>query len=492
MEVLLPEEQRNEAREFLMHPALLDASLHALGSDLLGDAKDGPRVPFAWSGVCLHAVGASTLRVRLSPVGADGVSLTAVDENGAAVLSVESLVSRAFSPTQSGGLHGGGDLDSLYAMEWVEASVASASDGSADGSLEDWVFLGNASGTVDQAGESHSDLESLQRSIELGRDVPQVIVVPIGCLPGRSERDVSEDGVVGMPFGVRARVFGALDWLQRLLGDERFVGCRVVLVSSGAVGVGDGEGVLDLAGGAVWGLMSSAQSENPGRFVVVDVDGSHGLVEAVRGALGCGEGRVAVRAGVVLVPRLAHVGASGSGLGIPTGAPEWCLCANGDGSLDGLSLVEVIEPVQVLGAGEVRVGVRAAGLNFRDVLIALGVYPERASIGGEGAGVVLEVGPGVLGFEPGDRVMGLFGGAFGPVAVADHRLLARVPDGWSFAQAASVPIVFLTACYAFVDLAHIREGERLLVHAGTGGVGMAAIAVGASSGCRGVRDREYW
>ncbi len=103
-------------------------------------------------------------------------------------------------------------------------------------------------------------------------------------------------------------------------------------------------------------------------------------------------------------------------------------------------------------------------------------------VGGEGAGVVLEVGAGVVGFGLGDRVMGLFDGAFGPVAVADHRLLERVPEGWSFAQGASVPIVFLTAYYALMDLAGVREGERLLVHAGTGGVGMAAIQLAAYLG----------
>ena len=82
------------------------------------------------------------------------------------------------------------------------------------------------------------------------------------------------------------------------------------------------------------------------------------------------------------------------------------------------------------GAGQVRVGVRAAGLNFRDVLIALGMYPGDAGLlGSEGAGIVTEAGPGVTGLAPGDKVMGLFTGAFGPVAVTDARLLAPVPDG---------------------------------------------------------------
>jgi NADPH:quinone reductase-like Zn-dependent oxidoreductase/acyl carrier protein len=121
--------------------------------------------------------------------------------------------------------------------------------------------------------------------------------------------------------------------------------------------------------------------------------------------------------------------------------------------------------------------VRAAGLNFRDVLIALDLYPGQAVMGSEGAGVVLETGPGVTGLVPGDRVTGMLGAGFGPVAVTDARLLAPIPGHWSFARAASVPITFLTAWYALTDLARARPGQRLLVHAAAGGVGMAAVRI---------------
>ncbi|MFC5945364.1 zinc-binding dehydrogenase [Micromonospora harpali] len=119
---------------------------------------------------------------------------------------------------------------------------------------------------------------------------------------------------------------------------------------------------------------------------------------------------------------------------------------------------------------------RAAGVNFRDVLIALGMYPDPSAVmGSEGAGVVLEVGPGVDDLSPGDRVFGLFEPGFGPQVVAQRQRIARVPSGWSFVEAASVPVVFLTAYYALHDLAGLRSGESVLVHSGAGGVGMAAI-----------------
>jgi NADPH:quinone reductase-like Zn-dependent oxidoreductase/acyl carrier protein len=114
-------------------------------------------------------------------------------------------------------------------------------------------------------------------------------------------------------------------------------------------------------------------------------------------------------------------------------------------------------------------------LNFRDVLIALGMYPGEAPVGSEAAGVVLEVGAGVTDLKPGDRVFGLVPDAFGPVAVADRRTVVPMPSGLSFVEAAAVPVVYLTAYYGLVDLAGLRAGERLLVHAAAGGVGMAAV-----------------
>ncbi|NVN79718.1 alcohol dehydrogenase catalytic domain-containing protein, partial [Enterococcus avium] len=120
---------------------------------------------------------------------------------------------------------------------------------------------------------------------------------------------------------------------------------------------------------------------------------------------------------------------------------------------------EVQAPLQ---AGQVRVAVAAVGVNFRDVVAALGMYPGQAPpLGAEGAGVVLETGPEVTDLAVGDAVMGFLGGA-GPLAVVDQQLVTRVPQGWSFAQAAAVPVVFLTAWYGLADLAEIKAGESVL------------------------------
>jgi NADPH:quinone reductase-like Zn-dependent oxidoreductase len=189
---------------------------------------------------------------------------------------------------------------------------------------------------------------------------------------------------------------------------------------------------------------------------------------------------LAVREGTVFVPRLARTDEGGV-LAVPADGVGWRLRTGDRGTLEDLALVAAPEMAEALEPGQVRVGMRAGGLNFRDVMVTLGlVSPNLAptvesAVGGEGAGVVLEVGPGVEGLVVGDRVMGLFSGGVGSVSVTDRRLVARVPEGWSFAQAATVPAVFLTAYYGLVDLADLKPGESVLVHAGTGGVGMAAV-----------------
>ncbi|KIQ66884.1 hypothetical protein TR51_05525 [Kitasatospora griseola] len=271
------------------------------------------------------------------------------------------------------------------------------------------------------------------------------------------------EGVLGDAVVSPGSVAEALTAVQDFLAGP---GERLVVHTRGAVAVVPGDVVSDPEASAVWGLVRSAQSEHPGRFVLVDAD-------ELPDSLSVGdEDQVAVRQGAVHVPRLVR--------SAPEEALDGRLTQTGTGSLDDLAFLPYEQAP--LGPWEVRVAVRAAGLNFRDVLIALGVYPDPALLGSEGAGVVTEVGAEVTGLRPGDRVAGLLPGAFGRVAVADHRALVRIPDEWTFTQAASVPIAFMTAWYGLFDLGELRAGDRVLIHAGTGGVGMAAVQLALNSG----------
>jgi polyketide synthase 7 len=269
-------------------------------------------------------------------------------------------------------------------------------------------------------------------------------------------------GAGGLVASVYAATHDALGVLQSWLADDES-GVLVVL-THGAVGL-PGEDVTDLAGAAVWGLARSAQAEHPGRVVLVDSDGSVDLGTVT----GCGEPQLVARRGVVYAARLAPVRA-GAVLELPVGG--WRLAPGGGGTLEDV-VVQSCPRVE-LAPEQVRVAVAAVGVNFRDVLVALGMIPGSGQVGYEGAGVVVEVGPGVAGLAVGDAVLGSLGVA-GSEAVVDARLVTVVPAGWSLVTAAGVPVVFLTALYGLSVLAGVQAGQRVLVHAATGGVGMAAV-----------------
>ncbi|MFJ4658842.1 type I polyketide synthase [Nocardia sp. NPDC088792] len=430
-EVALPV---GEATGFGMHPALLDAALHASALGGFVEREDVAHLPFVWSGVSLYATEATVLRVIIAPAGRDAVSLRVFDAAGHPVAFVESLTVR---PVDTGQLGRTPHRDALFRVEWTAVPVPHA----------------------------NSDYD----------------ITVFECPP-------TVDGVVE---AVHAATQRTLEAMQRWLGEDRPENARLIVLTRGAMAARAGEQVTDLAHAAVWGLVRAAQAENPGRIMLADLEEStardaisqnaHDAIAAnardviVQTLPETGEPQVAIRSGAVFAPRLTRA-ARQDVLVPPAGESSWRLDIAGQGTLENLVLVADPAARTPLAAGEVRIAVRAAGLNFRDVLNALGMYPGDAGLLGlEGAGVVIEIGPGVTDLAVGDRVMGLLSGAFGPVTVADRRLITKLPAGWTFAQGASTTLVFLTAYYGLVDLAEIRAGTKVLVHAAAGGVGMAAV-----------------
>ncbi|MEV5162847.1 SDR family NAD(P)-dependent oxidoreductase, partial [Streptomyces sp. NPDC053728] len=448
-EVALPDGA--EAERFGLHPALLDSALHAMGLNGGGEARDeavGVGLPFAWSGVSLYAVGASVLRVRITPT-SSGVRVLAADDSGSPVAHVESLVLRPVTAEQLAAP--GADQTELFHLEWAPLPVPPLPP---DGPARRWAVIGEG-WPVALGAEPYADLSAVDPAVDL-------VLVTHGVATGVEGEDLASD--------VRRSVHELLTLVQEWLADPRFADALLVVTTCGAVAPRGEDALFDLGGAAAWGLIRSAQSENPGRLVLVDLDDSHA---ALLPALATGEPQLAIRGGDAFVPRLGRPSAAEAL--VPPGDAPWRLDIAEKGTLENLVLAACPDAAEPLAPGTVRVGMRAAGLNFRDVLIALGVYPGDATMGIEGAGIVLETGPGVTSLEPGDRVMGLFSGAFGPVAVTDRRTVARIPDGWSFTEAASAPVVFMTAYYALVDLGGLQPGESVLVHAAAGGVGMAAV-----------------
>ncbi|MET8630991.1 SDR family NAD(P)-dependent oxidoreductase, partial [Kitasatospora sp. NPDC004669] len=452
---------------FGIHPALLDAALHAIALTAADDDQAaGPLLPYNWGGVTLHAVDARSIRVEVERTGTDQVSLLITDEAGQPVLTVDELTLRRIAPEQLANAGSKPSGDSLFRLDWTPlTNLETTGDSPAIAVIaadcgpgaEVGAAVGAAVGAV-----VHPSLAELAAAGPL----PEFVVAPVsgaadnGADPVQAAHDT----------GARALAL-VQEWLAAGFDGST----RLVVLTGGAVATHPAEDVADLAASTAWGLVRAVQSENPDQFVLLDVDGLEVSWQAVPAALATGEPQLAVRVGQVVVPRLAPVGGADI-LARPTDpGAVWRLDSTGKGTLENLALCTTAEPTRELAAGEVRIAIRAAGLNFRDVLIALGMYPGDAPIVSEGAGVVVEVGPGVANVAPGDRVMGLIGGAAGPVAVTDHRWVTPMPTGLTFQQAAAIPITFLTAYYGLVDLTTVSPGERILIHAGTGGVGMAAI-----------------
>ncbi|WP_372352422.1 type I polyketide synthase [Streptomyces sp. KL116D] len=341
-EVALPDEHRQQASGFGIHPALLDAALHApllqiAGADRGGDGQPEERaqelrLPFAWNGLVLHAAGASVLRVRLAQPEPAALSLAAADETGALVVSMDSLTSRVVSAEQLDTAAGAPRNDSLFGVDWTELPPAPARRPEP---VPSWVLVATA-----------EDVATLADDVESGgAEAPAVAVL----------RAVGGDGE-GAVLELATRV---LEVVQCWLDGPGLEDSRLAVVTRGAVPAGDGT-VTDPAGTAVWGLVRAAQAENPDRIVLIDTDtdadagagpdsvtdtgtdhatdhatGTEQLAELLGAVLSGGEPQVAVRGTVLSVPRLARVGGQQPSA---TGAfgPQGTVLVSGAGSLGGL------------------------------------------------------------------------------------------------------------------------------------------------------------
>ncbi|WP_443058881.1 type I polyketide synthase [Streptomyces sp. NBC_00400] len=260
-EVGLPEERHDEAGSFGLHPALFDAALHIASGD--------GALPFAWTGVSLFATGARALRVRLRRTGPASVSVLVTDTSGRAVAAAESLTARPV-PTLSSG-----HSNALFQVDLVPEQVTAAP--------VSCVQLG--SGELPTGARSLPDLAALVAEIGSGTAVPEAVIVEV------PRADTA-----------RTALARTLALLQAWLADERLAAARLVFLTRST---DDRSG---LAAAAVQGLVRSAQSENPGRFALVDVDEHDASATAVPAALTSAEPQLVIRAGVAHARRLARAG----------------------------------------------------------------------------------------------------------------------------------------------------------------------------------------
>ncbi len=321
-----------DTRGLVVHPALLDSALHALGFGDETAKSDGPLLPFAWIGVTAHAAEPAMLRVRLRGSADDGVRLTVADGEGAPVLSVDSLALRPAI------LRSDAPRDALFRNKWVEVRPAS----------------GVAAETIAAVGiESDHftvfpDLAALENAVSAGLPAPGAVLVS------------------GSRGSVRESARHALKLVQWWSARPEFAASRLVFLFSGAVATRTGEGVPDLAGAAAIGLVRSAQTEEPGRFVLLDADEI--TPATITAALAADEPELALRGGQVLARRLVRV--------LPRGpasfaaAEDTVLITGGTGTLGGLLARHLVTAHGVRRL--VLVGRRGHAPELHDELTALG------------------------------------------------------------------------------------------------------------------------
>jgi polyketide synthase 5 len=497
--VALPGSIRSQQGGYGIHPALLDVCFQAVGAhpDLHADT----------TGTLMLPLGVRRLRARASTrnahycyvqmvsanAGAVEVDIEVLDEHGAVLLTVTGL--RLGTGVSASGQRDRTLNERLLTIDWrrqdaPEADTAAAGEWlviAADEADMLSTELAEAMKLADAQvatmiwphSADHVALAEQMRTQLTARPFSGVVVVTPPSL-GPADAETARKGGDLVRHLVR---------IVRELPDVPGEPPRLLLVTRGAQTVVEGD-VANLEQGGLRGLMRVIGMEHPGlAATTVDIDeGTDTKQIAAQLLSGSDEDETAWRRGEWYTARLnltplqpderrsTVVDPAKGGMRLQVRAP-------GDLQSAELAAYDRVPP----GPGEIEVSVAACNLNFADVLIAFGRYPSfegrLPQLGADFAGVVTAVGDGVTDHRIGDRVAGIsISGAWCTFVTCDAGLAVKIPEGVTLGQAAAVPSAHATAWYGLHDLARIEEGDKVLIHSATGGVGQAAVAIARAAG----------
>ncbi|MDQ2959363.1 MAG: SDR family NAD(P)-dependent oxidoreductase, partial [Actinomycetota bacterium] len=351
-----------------MHPALLDAALHAIQLLPTNTPEDSIDLPFSFEGIQLHTTGANTLRVHLTSTGTNTVRITTTDPTGQPHATINTLLTQPITLDQLRRAGTAPSAEAAYRLDWREIAAAAIENAPTD-AMEIAIIGSDPVGAADVFGSlsarSYLDLAALVTDLDAGAAAPDLVV--LGCGSAAASGDLAADAQ-------RLTAEGLLE-VQGWLADERLAAARLVVVTRGAISAGVDEPVADLAAAPVWGLIRTAHTENPGRLVLLDLDGTHVPAASLRAALASAESQLAIRGGAVLVPRLVRAVEAG----VPTEFDPLgtVLITGGTGVLGGLLARHLVSAY----------GVRRLVLTSRRGLAADGAEELRAELTELGAQV---------------------------------------------------------------------------------------------------------
>ncbi|MEH3130472.1 MAG: type I polyketide synthase [Mycolicibacterium neoaurum] len=448
---------------YVIHPAALDAGLQLCAAGALLPVDEGMKLPFCWQSVRVPAARSDRLRITLANLDDRAITVSVCDSDDVPLMSVAALTMRDSAPHLADTARTPSPTaEDLTAKELRWERLRRGQSGEQKPIPDRWSFVGPPPSAVGTNGQidCHVDVPTLVTELQ-GSDRPPPGIVWV--LP------TSASDVDPCPTRAEAAVAEVLIAVQHLLASATLKNTCMFVVTAGAVDTGRGERI-DPTATAVWGLVRSIQREEPGRIVLVDSDHTDSLVDQLAMVFASGIDEAALRQGVVLTPKIRRRTEKSIDVDNFT---HWQIVPSADGMVDAITAHE--RPVEAPDAQEVVVAVRAAGVAFRDVMIAHNIYPEPSPLGLEVSGIVVEVGSEVDDLMVGDRVFGYCSGTFADSVTVDYRQLAKVPSEWTFAQAAAIPTAYITAYHALIELAQLKRGDSILIHSAASGTGMAAV-----------------
>jgi acyl transferase domain-containing protein/NADPH:quinone reductase-like Zn-dependent oxidoreductase/surfactin synthase thioesterase subunit/NAD(P)-dependent dehydrogenase (short-subunit alcohol dehydrogenase family) len=489
--VELPPALTAESRWYLLHPALVDSVIQtaALGALLRAygsGERSGLYLPQRVGRFQIHKRGYTgplwcCARVEERVGDAIRTSVWAVDDEGQSVVSVEDLIVRQVqgSVRDTAATH----PSNHYRWTWTEAPLPDAKVKRRPQGT--WVVLGNDAGPAAEA------LSALGRVIHVS---PKEHLAPLERLaPGEKIAGLVHlsllAGADGYENAEKLGQVAATAWIAALNARGGWAaGAEVWLVTRDLFAP---QPRISAAG--LWGFGRVLMSEQPRlSTTLVDVSGDAGLLLAEELMHGPSDSEVCLRGSERFVhalnrerregPPTIRVDAAREPYGAIVGTP---------GVLQSVRLERLAAPV--VGPHDIEVAVRATGLNFRDVVGAMGLLPGEAwknglsagtDLGSDCAGVVLSVGAEVKGFKKGDEIVGCAARSLGNRAVVLDALAVLKPRTLTFEQAAALPTVYTTALLGLEKLGRLQPNETVLIHSAAGGVGLAAIHVAQRIGAR--------
>lgn len=471
--------------------ARLDAALHAISALITADVDEHATwLPVSYDELIAPdpaAIAGSHVTMRDAASATERLADVALlNAAGAAVGIVRGVRAQRADRTQLAHLVGGEVQAPVFQIAW-EPSTVHAPALPADGT---WmVFEESASTPIADAIESAGGRATRVRRPAL-RDAAEVDAVmqavlaellptgsraPTGVIFAWGLTAAQSSGASGTTDGVVTLAGSAMALVRELAGRGVAPERGVLFVTRGAAGVPGDVAPGSAGAAALWGLRNTSAAEHPElglRALDLSMHDTADLARQVvdECAIADGEVRIARRGNERLVARLR--------VSPPPAAVSDAVALVPPSR----ALLEALTPAPIVrrapGAGLVEIAVEAAGLNFRDVLGALGMVSlPTGTLGGECAGVVSAVGRGVTGIEVGDRVLAFALGALRTHVEVAADLVAPMPQWMSFEHASTVPIAYMTAWHALVNVARVQRGERVLIHAASGGVGVAAVYV---------------